>query len=380
MSALRIAFISPFFPLKGGIARFSELFRSALCQKGYDVVPVAFRALYPNFLMNSAFDGSCDSEKCRLPESRLLLYNPFTWLATLRSIRLMKPNILLVAYWTGFLAPFCYVLHRLTGIRVVVLLHNFTSHDSFFFEPIMQRVLVASSCEFLTLSSVVSKELLTVAPNSRVLQLFHPLYEPEKGRPSRADARRTLQLDASAPVLLFFGYVRPYKGLDMLLKALPEILRKERMLKLVIAGEFYENLAIYQDMIWKLGISVSVDLYPGYVSPERSALFFCAADAVVLPYRSATQSGVLQQAYGYALPVLVTPEGALPDVVRHGSTGWIAPETSAPGLVAVVGEFLDGRNKLPAMRSAIAELGREFSWETFAVAAARFLEAEAGEQ
>jgi glycosyltransferase involved in cell wall biosynthesis len=130
-------------------------------------------------------------------------------------------------------------------------------------------------------------------------------------------------------------------------------------------------------MIRELGIAESVDLYPGYASAEQSAQFFAASDCVVLPYRSATQSGVVQQAYGYGRPVIVTPEGALPEVVRHGSTGWIAREASPDGLAAAVGEFLDSRRELPSMHAAIAEFRREFSWEKFAAAAGRFFEAEA---
>ncbi|NTW68569.1 MAG: glycosyltransferase family 4 protein [Chlorobiaceae bacterium] len=377
MKALRIAFITPFSPLKGGIARFSGLLREALCRMGYTVFPVGYRALYPAFLFKGgAAQAPVPDDSC-CSDARLTLYNPFTWLATIIHLRRLKPDLLLVAYWTGFLAPLCYFLRRFTGIRVVVLLHNFTSHESFIFEPFMQRVLAASADAFLTLSSAVSRELRAVLPNARVLELFHPLYLPQTAIPPRAEAQRALNLESGAPLLLFFGYVRHYKGLDLLLRAMPEILQKEPSLKLIVAGEFFEDPDCYRSLIRDLGISASVDLYPGYVSPERSELLFAAAECVVLPYRSATQSGVVLQAYGYGVPVIVTPEGALPEVVLHGVTGWIARESSAAGLVEAVAEFIESRGELPKMRAAVEEYCREFSWESFAAEAGPFLESEA---
>jgi glycosyltransferase involved in cell wall biosynthesis len=377
LRTLRIALISPFYPLKGGISLFSGLMMDALRQTGYDVVPVPFKALYPDFLLKDEAKTGFSPDNIAGPASKLKLFNPFTWQGTIRSLKQLKPDLLVVAYWAGFLAPFCFVLRYLTGIRLVVLLHNFSSHESFFFEPLMQRVLALSADGYLTFSASVSRELLSVVPDARVEQLFLPLYQSEVAVPSTGDARRELGIDASAPVLLFFGYVRHYKGLDLLLRALLTILQREPSLRLIVAGAFYEDIERYHRLIDELGIAGSVDLYAGYSSVERSALFFAASDCVVLPYRSATQSAVVQQAYGYIRPVIVTPVGALPEVVRHGSTGWIAPESSSEGLAVAVGEFLDRRHALPAMHRAITEYSRQFSWEAFAREAGRFFESEA---
>ncbi len=365
---MRIAFISPFFPLKGGIARFSGLLADALREhRGDEVVPLAFRALFPAFLAKGA--------ETLLPETvRLVLFNPFSWLETIQRIRSLKPDVLLVASWTGILAPLFYVVRRLTGIRMVVLLHNFSSHESFFFEPFMQRLLAASAEGFLTLSGAVSEQVHAAFPAVPLCTLFHPVYEPEGSLPSVVDARHELHLDASSPVLLFFGYVRHYKGLDIMLRAMPAILRREPALRLVLAGHFYEDLSFYRRLVDHLGLGGNVDLYPGYVPLERTALYFAAADAVVLPYRSATQSGVVQLAYGYGLPVIVTPVGALPEMVRSGQTGWVAGDASPEGFADAVGEFLDSRERLASMRSAIEAFRRDYSWEAFAVSAGKFLE------
>ena len=377
MKPLRIAFISPFFPLKGGIARFSGLLRDALLHSGYDVVPVSFKALYPEFLSKGALISAQTADAVVPDNVHLVLYNPFSWFKAIRSIRVLKPDILLAAYWTGLLAPFYYLLRRLTGIRMVVLLHNFSAHESFFIDSFMRRLLRAFADGFVTLSKVVSEEVRDAMPEIPLLPLFHPLYEPEGNACSLLDARRALHLAEDSPVLLFFGYVRRYKGLDMLLHAMPDILKMNSSLRLVVAGQFFQSPEIYKEMIQRLGICDSVDLYPEYVSPERTALFFAAADAVVLPYRTATQSGVLQLAYGHGLPVIVTPAGALPEMVRQGETGFVARDCSTEGISEAVGEFLDSRKNLTGVRSAIALLCKDFSWDSFAAATGTFLEAEA---
>jgi glycosyltransferase involved in cell wall biosynthesis len=376
LKPLRIAFITPFYPLKGGIARFSGLFKNALRARGYDVVPVAFQALYPEFISKGAVDGAKILDAVYSAEIPLVLYNPFSWFQAIRYIKLMKPDILLAAYWTGLLAPLYYMMRRLTGIKMVVLLHNFSSHESFFFDPFMRRLLAAFADGFLTLSNAVSQEVKAAVPETHVLPLFHPTYEPEKEIPSRRYARRELNLDEGCPVLLFFGYVRAYKGLDIILRSMPAILQKEPSLRLVVAGQFIDDHYITKRLIQQLGIGSSVDMYPGYVSSERSALLFGAADAVVLPYRHATQSGVVQLSYGYKLPVIVTPAGALPEMVRHGETGWIARDCTPEAFATAVGEFLETRKDLTAVRSAIETFRKDYSWEDFAAAAGSFLEQE----
>ncbi len=353
--------------MKGGIARFSGVLQEALCKRGHDVVSVPFRALYPGFIVKNT--------ESPLPENaRLVLYNPLSWPGIIRHIKSLKPDILLVAYWTGLLAPLCFVLRHLTGIRVVVLLHNLSSHESFFFESFMQRVLGVSADGFLTLSQAVGREVSLAMADTPQLTLFHPAYEPDDALFSAVEARKELHLDAHSPVLLFFGYVRHYKGLDIMLRAMPAILQREPALRLVVAGHFYKDVSFYRRLLDQLGIGESVDLYSGYVPPGRSSLYFAAADAVVLPYRSATQSGVIPLAYGYGLPVIVTPEGALPEMVRPGETGWVARDSSPEGFAYAVGEFLDARERLPLMRPAIEAFRRELSWEAFAASAGSFLE------
>lgn len=379
---MRIAFISPFSPLKGGIARFSGVLSNTLQGRGYAVTPLAFRALYPDFLVKGGSEKGDGADTALFDDARLVLFNPFTWFGAVRRLRSLKPELLLVAYWSGLLAPLCFALRRLTGIRMVVLLHNLSSHESFFFEPLMRRLLAASADGVVTLSGSVTEEVRKAMPDIPLLQLFHPLYEPDGESSSLEEARSALNLDLHSPVLLFFGYVRRYKGLDTMLRAMPAILQREPALRLVVAGHFHESAARYRTLIAELGIEESVDLYPDYVSRERTSLFFAAADAVALPYRSATQSGVVQFSYAHGLPVIVTPAGSLPEMVCHGKTGWVARDCSAAGFAEAVGEFLDCRQRreLEAIRPAIEAFSRDFSWESFAEEAGVFFESIAAKR
>ncbi|TLU88143.1 MAG: glycosyltransferase [Chlorobium sp.] len=378
MKPLRIAFISPFYPFKGGIAKFSSLLLDALRAQGYDVLPVSFKALYPGFLTGGSSEGDNFSKDKRSFEPGLVLYNPFSWFRTARFIRSLQPDIVLAAYWTGFLAPLYLLIRRMAGVRTVVLLHNYAAHESFFFEPFMQKLLGVCSDAFITLSGVVSRELETAVPGVPRLQLYHPVYEPAGKSVSADVARKELGIGPDVPVLLFFGYVRRYKGLDLLLQAMPAILKKEPSLKLVVAGHFFENPARYRDLVRQLDIAGNVELYPGYVPAERTGVYFAAADAVVLPYRSATQSGVVQLAYGYGLPVIATPVGSLPDMIRPGRSGWIAGDVSPEKIAEAVSQFLDSSGRLDALADEIRSISRECSWEAFSEAAGRFLEDEAG--
>ncbi|NTV99388.1 MAG: glycosyltransferase [Chlorobiaceae bacterium] len=373
MKPLRIAFLSPFHPLKGGIAKFSDLLLPALVRRGYDLIPIPFKALYPGFLERST-PPSSGSSSVAGPENGIVLYNPFSWFGTLRLIRSKQPDILLMAYWTGFLAPLYFMLHALTRRKCVILLHNYSSHESWFFEPFMRRLIARFPDAFITLSGPVAREVEMAVPDKPVLRLFHPVYEPAGDTISRGDARKELGIASDASVLLFFGYVRRYKGLDILLDAMPSILEKDPSLRLVVAGQFFDDPAPYREMIERPGISGNVILHEGYVPGEKTGLYFAAADAVVLPYRSATQSGVVQLACGYGVPVITTPVGALPDMVLHGRTGWIARDSSPEGVASAVGEFLSDRRGPEAMKKEIEAFSRGFSWDTFARTAGEFLE------
>jgi len=283
--------------------------------------------------------------------------------------------VLLLAYWTGFLAPLYFVLRRLSGIPGIVLLHNLSSHERFLSEPLLRRLLLSTADGFITLSPAVSRELAACGSSKPVRELFHPVYGASSpALPERKEARRKLGLEEEAPVLLFFGYVRRYKGLDLLLQAMPSILSAYPSGRLLVAGQFYEPEAPYRKLVASLGLARHDELRPGYVSDAEAELLFAAADAVVLPYRTATQSGVVQLAYGYGAPVIVTPVGSLAAQVLPGLTGMVAAEVSPEAIARTVRAFLADVPARERMPEHIRSYSREHSWEALAEGAGSFLE------
>lgn len=412
---MRIAFISPFFPLKGGISRFSGLLADELQAKGHAVQRSGFKKLFPSFLVRghspeapehtaeTSVQGASGTASIKSAQGApgtasiksapgtasekdavsvasihsLVLYNPFSWLSLLHSLKRGRPDVLLFAYWTGLLAPLLFTVRRLSGIRTVVLLHNLSTHEPFVLEPFLRKLLLASADGFITLSREVADALAAAGNTKPVASLYHPPYPPGPPlsgsvRPEKSRARRSLGYEGDVPVLLFFGYVRRYKGLDLLLRAMPEVLAAFPDARLLVAGQFYEPESGYRELIGRLGIAGSVDLRPGYASDRDTARYFAAADAAVLPYRQASQSGVVQLAYGYGLPVIVTPAGGLAAEVEQGRTGWIAGAITPEAIAAAVTGFLRDEDR-PAMEQGVREYAGGHTWERFAGEAASFI-------
>ena len=367
MRALHIAFVSPFFPLKGGIARFSSNLHEALLERGNKVDAISFKRLYPGIL----FRGKAVYEPgmSRKPVSDVLLLldtlNPFSWAAVARLIRRRNPDLILCAYWTGLFAPLYALLRLVSGKRMIVLMHNYTSHERFPGEKILRDLLMVSADGVITLSAHVACQVKKSYPEVPVRSLFHPVYNPDSTVPPKEDACRQLGLEPPGPVLLFFGYVRAYKGLDILIDAMPEVVRRYPATRLLVAGEFYHGERLIRDRIERLGIGRQVKIYAEFVSNDRMPLFFSASDVVVLPYREASQSGVVQQAYGFGRPVVVSDRGGLPESVLEGRTGAVVRSLEPSALAESICDFLDSREKIPYERM-VKQHARKFSWDIFA--------------
>ena len=374
---MRIALISPFPPLKGGIAQFSNRLQKAFDDAGCEVIQVPFRRLYPRWLLKGRQASEPGALLSTVSPFSLDLMNPFSWLVMARNIRRLNPDVLLLACWTGVLAPLCALMRRVTGVKTVILLHNFNSHESVPGEALLQRLFTASADAFILLSRSVESELKVFSPEARTLTLFHPVYEIQGERPSKLEARGRMELPADAKVLLFFGYVREYKGLDRLLEAMAIVLRQEPSVHLVVAGEFVVDSSLFKGLADRLGIASNVEIHEGYVPADRVGTLMAAADAVVLPYRSATQSGIVPLAFGYGVPVIACDAGALAEQVEHGRTGWIVEGRGVEALAEGILEFFRRKESLPFERDIEAAC-RRMSWSVFASEAARFLEKSKG--
>jgi glycosyltransferase involved in cell wall biosynthesis len=310
---VKIVIVGPFYPLRGGIAHFGASFAHWLGVRGHRVFPISFSRLYPKFL----FPGKSQEESGQaLPSYAVVAtplidsLHPLSWFRAAEHIRHLQPDVVIFTHWLTFFVP-CYatlmtLLKRRAHAKLIVLLHNFKPHEARPGDAFLLWLLTRQPDGYLMLSESVKADLLAVQPKAVCQISPHPLYDIFGNAIDKHEARRALGLSMSQKVILFFGYIRPYKGLDLLLDAMPALIKLFPELKLIVAGEFYSDEQAYREKIKSLGIEAHLLLETSYIPSEKVAQYFCAADCAVLPYRSATQSGVVPIAYHFELPVIVT--------------------------------------------------------------------------
>jgi glycosyltransferase involved in cell wall biosynthesis len=334
----------------------------------HEVSTITFARQYPAFLFPGTSQEETGSGAAFTPAPRLIdSIDPLNWVAVGEHIRHDAPDLLLLQYWMPFFGP-CWgtiarEARRNGRTRVAYLCHNILPHEHRPFDRLFSRYAFRAADGFLVHSRSVERDLDTLAPGAvrRIASLpLHSVF----GEPiPREEARRSLGVRARH-ILLFFGYIRRYKGLDILLDA---VARLPRTLDchLLVAGEFYENEAAYRDRIATLGIGDRVTIRANYLPSDQVARYFSAANAVVLPYRSATQSGIIQTAYHFGTPVIATPVGGLAEVVVDNGTGIVVPPEDPEALAAAIVRFFDEGNE-QRFRDGIVEERQKYSWETLA--------------
>lgn len=310
---MRVALFGPVYPFRGGIAHYTTLLNRTLLDEGHTVLLVSFRRMYPRWLFpgESDRDPSATPLQAANPHFWIDSLNPLTWLATFARLRNFQPDLILFPWWTPFFAPLWYTLALLNRLflrrELAILCHNVLPHEENPVDRLLARSVLGWADRLVVQSEREKSRLLELLPAADVGIAPHPVYDMwAEGRISQAEARARLNLPPDLPLLLFFGIVRQYKGLDALLEALPHILAAAGDVLLVIAGEFWDERALYEQQIRGLGIEKSVRIDSRYIPDEEVALYFSAADLLVAPYRSVTGSGVIQMAAGFGVPVVTT--------------------------------------------------------------------------
>lgn len=352
-----VALVGPVLPFRGGIAQHTTRLRQALADVA-EVHTFSFSRLYPKAIFpgesdrDVAYDGHAEPDT----SYRLDSISPLSWRRTAREIVSLKPDVLLIPWWTVFLAPcFGYIAHRArrAGITVVFLCHNVIEHESASWRRALTRAVLRNGSRFVTQTFCDSENLRAMLPEASVTVRPHPLYDhfpPAKGSIARL----------AETELLFFGFVRPYKGLDVLIEAMA--LTTDLDVRLTVAGEVWGDATPFTERVSRLGLSERVEFVSRYLSDEDAAEYFAAADWVVLPYRGATGSGVVPLAYHYDRPVIVTRVGGLPDVVRDGTTGLIAEPESPTSLADTIRRAT--QTPSATMSDGIQAIKAELSWDT----------------
>ena len=355
--------------MRGGIAHYVALLYKVLIKRGHDVKIISFKRQYPSIFFPGKTQQDLSKEVEPIPSEPLLdSIGPLSWIRTFFAIRKYQADLVVFKYWMPFFAPpyavISFLARLFTKTKIVYLCDNIIPHERRIEDRLLTRIGLWNVHYFIVQSKIVKNDLLEFRPNAIYKEVPHTVYEIFSTPFTREQARKHFKLSAKEKVILFFGYVRKYKGLHHLLDAMPLVL-KQLKVKLLIAGEFYDDEHQYREQIKKLWLNDFVAVHGDYIPNEQVGLFYHAADVVVLPYISATQSGIIQIAYHYDKPVITTDVGGLPEVVDQGKTGFIVPSENVDALTEAIVKFFKVQNKINFTKN-ISEYKKQFSWDRMA--------------
>ncbi|NVN99741.1 MAG: glycosyltransferase [Geobacteraceae bacterium] len=369
---MRIALIGPVYPYKGGIAHYTGLLAKELA-KTHDVQVFSFLKQYPRFLYPGEQQKDYENDSLKYERTRYLLnsINPFSWFRTAYAVNNFAPDLVIFPWWNPFFGPAFFTIASLVKLahrtKVMFMIHNVLPHERLPFDRLITELTLGRGDFHIVQSSESEVRLLALLPfpvyRKAVLPAFHSIPDEEL---SRDEARTCLSLPVCDNVILFFGFVREYKGLKYLIEALPVIRARLPDTKLLIVGDFFTDRQLYERRIEELGVASMVVIHDGYIPDSEVSVYFSAADLVVLPYTSASQSGIVQIAFGFGKPVVVTSVGGLPEVVADGSTGYVIPPKNSKALAESVIRFFT-ENKGTEFSAAIVKERERFSWKRMVV-------------
>lgn len=362
---MKIAYLSTFYPFRGGIAQFNAaLYREF--EKNHDIRAFTFTRQYPDLLFpgKSQYVGPEDNADTIDSEAILDTVNPISYLKTARKLKYFNPGLTITKFWMPFFAPSLgRVKKSLKNHSVnISILDNVIPHERRPMDITLTKYFLKQNHGFILMSETVKNDLLSLKPDAKFKFCPHPLYNHFGDKTDKQSARKKLSIPTEKKVLLFFGFIRQYKGLDVLLETL-NLLPDEY--HLVIAGEVYGKFDDYREIIEKHNLQDRLTINTNYISDDETQLYFSAADVCVLPYKSATQSGIVGISYNFGLPVIATDVGSLGEMIRPYETGMMV-EKASPELIknAVIDYFLGGKAQIYSEN--IENYKKIASWESLA--------------
>jgi glycosyltransferase involved in cell wall biosynthesis len=331
MTARRIVIVGPAYPLRGGLASFNERLAQQFISEGNEVSIYTFSLQYPGFLFPGTTQYSTEPPPKGIRiKVAINSINPFNWLKVGNELRKATPDIVVVRYWLPFLGPCLGTILRIVKknrhTKIICIADNIKPHEKRPGDAAFTKYFIPPVDGFVTMSEKVMGDLRSLT-NKPAQQVVHPLYDNFGEQLSKQDARKHIGLPPNEKIILFFGFIRHYKGLDLLLKAMALPVLKQSGIKLLIAGEFYEDRKLYDTLIEENELLPQLILKTDFIPDSQVKYFLSAADFVIQPYRNATQSGVTPLAYHFEKPMLVTNVGGLPDLVPDGKVGVVAEPT-----------------------------------------------------
>lgn len=360
-----LRFVGALPPYRGGISHFTRRTALGMRARGHRVEGITFSRQYPGLLFPGKSQvAPSDEDELRAPRW-IDSINPWTWWQCAQRLRAQGPDAVVFNHWMPFFAPAYGTIARridpAVGARLCIA-HNVIPHEGRPGDQTLTRWFLNGCDGFLALSREVEADLHALGAPGPVLHSPHPIYDVFGDAVDRKEARRALGIDAEAPVILFFGYVRPYKGLDVLLDALHRALERRGDLQLMVVGEFYSGEAETREKVRALGLGDHVRLVADYVPDEQVALWFSACDVVAQPYVTATQSGVAQVAYHFERPVILTDVGGLAEIVPHEKSGFVVPPRDPRALAEALVRFFE-EDWAERLTAGVREERRRFDWE-----------------
>ncbi len=366
MSGIRkMGIVGPYPPFRGGISQFTEQFHLHLSKRSVQLTGVSFTRQYPGILFPGKSQESGGLTKRKSVARLIDSINPASWRQAADHLIQEGIEECIFMHWMPFFAPaYASMAKRLVnaGIKISVIVHNARPHERQPFGEALNRMFFKHCDLFVALSETVKRDLIAAGVHAAVHVHPHPTYEQFGNVKDKSQARERLGLNEDDDLLLFFGLVRRYKGLDILLEAMAGKAHSGR--HLVVAGEWYEDRSICQSIIDRHSMADRVTIVDEYIPDEDVAFYFSAADAVVQPYRSATQSGVVQTAFNFGKPVVVTGVGGLPEMVRHEVDGLIVAPEDPTALCAAL-ERLFEPGMIERLSSGALQARERFTWRAF---------------
>jgi D-inositol-3-phosphate glycosyltransferase len=368
MKPKKVIIIGSAYPLRGGLSNFNERLARAFIAEGCETSIFTFSLQYPAILFPGKTQYSSDPKPDDLDiKIAINSVNPINWLIIGDQIKKLKPDLVIIKFWIPFMAPCLGTLARIIRsngkTKVISIIDNIIPHEKRLLDEALAGYFSRSVDGFLTMSRSVLQQVELFNKKSPKLFSPHPVYDNFGEKIPREDACKLLNIDPENKYVLFFGFIRDYKGLDILLEAMALLDVRKHMVKLLVAGEFYTNPKSYYDIIEKHDLADTVILYTDFIPDSRVSLYFSAADLVVQPYKNATQSGVTQIAYHFEVPMVITNVGGLAEIVPDGKVGYVV-EPDAGSVARAMSDFF-GKNNSAYFHEFIREEKIKYSWDYF---------------
>lgn len=364
---MKIVIIGSAHPLRGGLSAYNERIARAFQEAGDEVNIITFSLQYPDFLFPGTTQYSDEPAPKDLSiEVAINSVNPFNWFSVGNKIRKMKPDLVICKFWLPFMGPcFGTILRQIRKnkhTKIVSIIDNIIPHEKRFGDRAFSNYFVKAVDAFVVMSRSVGEDMKQFVQKQPVVYIPHPIYDNYGEIISKVAACEKLSIPADEKYILFFGFIRKYKGLDVLLDAMADERIRQLGIKLIVAGEFYTDRADYDEQIKKHKIEDLLILKTDFIPDSEVGYYFGAADMVVQPYKDATQSGISQLAYHYEVPMLVTNVGGLPEIVQHGKAGYVVEPNSPKEVADAIVDFYQN-NRAADFKIGVQAGKALYSWD-----------------